>query len=291
MAMPVPASLWSCPLLAPELASTPQVPASPTSSSPDSGVTPRPRTAALVSVGGSPEPVLRSLRELRPDVVWYFCSGSSRSLAEEIHRHIDGQPLSDFIEIARFEELGPCYVALREALPRLLRHWSVEAGNVTVDYTGGTKTMSAALVLAATEVFANFSYVGGTQRDKAGTGIVLAGTERVHHQPNPWHELAIRELEQSATLWAARQYHAVAALLRRTKSQVPLEQRPAFERCIDLATALDLRLSRQLPQAAALLAKLARKLAKTTPDFSPPPSASASPITGAVARSHAALLA
>jgi hypothetical protein len=235
--------------------------------------------------------VLRSLRELRPDVVWYFCSGSSRILAEEIHHQLDGQPLSDFIEVARFEELGPCYAALREALPRLLRHWRVEAGNVTVDYTGGTKTMSAALVLAATECFSNFSYVGGTQRDKAGTGIVLTGTERVHSQPNPWRELAVRELDQAATLWTTQQYHATAVLLRRTKNQVPLDQRLAFERVIDLATALDLRLSLQLPQAAALLAKLARKLAKTTPDFSAPPPASASPTTVPAARAHAALFA
>jgi len=288
--MPVPASPWSCPLLTPEHSVTPNVPANSTSSSPDSGTTPRPRTVALVSVGGSPEPVLRSLRELRPDVVWYFCSGGSRILAEEIHHQLDGQPLSDFIEVARFEELGPCYAALREALPRLLRHWRVEAGNVTVDYTGGTKTMSAALVLAATECFSNFSYVGGTQRDKAGTGIVLTGTERVHSQPNPWRELAVRELDQAATLWAAQQYHATAVLLRRTKNQVPLDQRLAFERVIDLATALDLRLSLQLPQAATLLAKLFRKLAQSDPSTTAPgtPAAAPAPPTSLLAFSERA---
>jgi len=53
--------------------------------------------------------------------------------------------------VARFEELGPCYRALRAEIPGLLRKWRIEPGEVLVDYTCGTKTMSAALVLAGLE--------------------------------------------------------------------------------------------------------------------------------------------
>jgi hypothetical protein len=43
-------------------------------------------------------------------------------------------------------------------LPELLRKWRIDPHEVIVDYTGGTKTMSAALVLAATQRFHQFSY-------------------------------------------------------------------------------------------------------------------------------------
>ena len=125
------------------------------------------------------------------------------------------------------------------------------------------------LVLAATEIFSRFSYVGGAQRDKAGTGIVISGSEKLHYQANPWRELAVREIDHAAQLWALQQYDAVAALLKKTKKQIPLPQRPAFERVIDLASALSARLSLQLHTAAEILAKLARKLAVDCPDAAP----------------------
>jgi hypothetical protein len=65
-------------------------------------------------------------------------------------------------------------------------------------------------------------FVGGSQRDGGGTGVVVAGTERVHYQTNPWRELAVRELEQAASLWRLQQYRAVAEVLRRARVQFRL---------------------------------------------------------------------
>jgi CRISPR-associated protein (TIGR02710 family) len=188
------------------------------------------RTAALVSVGGSTEPVLLSLRTLRTDVVWYFCSPQSRVLAEDLHRQLEWRPLPDFIEVERFEELGPCYAALRDALPRLLHSWRLGREHVTVDYTGGTKTMSAALVLAAVEHLHQFCYVGGTGRDKAGLGTVASGTEVLRLQPNPWRELGVREADRIGLLWQSGSWDEAAAAL---DALVALHPRP--ERCGVLA--------------------------------------------------------
>jgi CRISPR-associated protein (TIGR02710 family) len=223
--------------------------------------------ALLVSVGGSPAPILHTLRTHRPTHVGYFCSAGSRVKAEEIQAQLEFNPIADFLEVAAYEDLGPCYAALRAWLPGWLTLYNFAPEDVTVDYTGGTKTMSAALVLAASELFSHFSYIGGTQRDKAGSGIVLSGSEHMHYQGNPWHQLAVRELDQAATLWAAQQYEAVESLLRRTKGRVPLEQRPGFERVIDLSSALSARLSLRLAEASETLAKLDRKLAKISPSL------------------------
>jgi CRISPR-associated protein (TIGR02710 family) len=180
-----------------------------------------PIQAVLVSVGGSPAPVLFTLRKHRPKHVWYFCSGGSRDTADEIHAQLDWHPDRDFIEVERFEELGPCYRELWQAIPALLERWKVKRTEVLVDYTGGTKTMSAALVLAGTEFFDRFSYVGGEQRDKGGMGVTLDGRERFIYQSNPWFDLAIREVERAGDLWAGCQFDAAAKIFRETADRVP----------------------------------------------------------------------
>jgi len=218
-----------------------------------------PITAALVSVGGSPAPVLHVLRQHRPAHVWYFCSFTSRAIADGIQSQLDWHPAPRFIEVERFEELGPCYRELRRKLPEILTETTVNPSGVVVDYTGGTKTMSAALVLAATELFDQFSYVGGVQREQGGLGVTLDGQERVLYQGNPWSELAIREVERARDLWAGCQYESAAGILREVASRVP--QRVRFETVADLADAMAAR--HRLDFQGAL--KLLGNVRKTVP--------------------------
>lgn len=196
-------------------------------------------TAVLVSVGGTSVPIVHVLQQHRPLHVWYFCSDGSRAVADQIHARLDWHPDRDFIEVERFEELGPCYLALRKGIPELLRKWRVRPEEVLVDYTGGTKTMSAALVLAAVEQLQHFSYVGGEQREKAGLGVVLEGRARVVYQANPWAELAIREIERARDLWQACLFDAAAEVLRSVALRVP--HRLRFEAIATLCDGLAAR--------------------------------------------------
>ncbi len=194
-----------------------------------------PITAALVSVGGSPAPVLHVLRKHRPAHVWYFCSLGSRANADEIQQQLDWHPQARFIEVDRFEELGPCYSELRRKIPGILAETRVDAAAVLVDYTGGTKTMSAALVLAASEMFYQFSYVGGNQREKAGLGVTVDGKERALYQGNPWRELAVREVERARDLWVGLNFGQAAETLRDAGRR---SQRKLTLSLADLADAL-----------------------------------------------------
>jgi hypothetical protein len=54
--------------------------------------------------------------------------------------------------------------------------------------------MSAALTLAAVEKIPYYHYVSG-EREKAGLGAVITGTERPVSGPNPWMQIAIRQRE------------------------------------------------------------------------------------------------
>lgn len=217
-----------------------------------------PVRTVLLSVGGAPAPILAILRKYQPKHVWYFCSAGSRATADEIHGQLDWHPDRDFIEVEQFEELGPCYRALREAIPDLLRKWNVPVEQVLVDYTGGTKTMSAALTLAATETFQRFSYVGGKQREKAGLGITVDGKERFVYQGNPWNELAVREVERARDLWERCQFDASAKIVQAVAERVP--KRLRFEAIAKLARAMAARHRLDFRHAANELNPLLGKL-------------------------------
>lgn len=224
---------------------------------------PRSPSALLVSVGGSPNPVLHSIHHHRPDYVWFFCSGDTLEQAQKIFKEIAREagswsPTPEFFKVDRFEELGPCYSTLRSIIPELLEKWKVPAQNVSVDYTGGTKTMSAALVLAAVELFDHFSYIGGEQRDKGGVGITLDGKERVHYQQNPWSSLAIREVERARDLWAHFHFGAAADVLSKAAPRLPHPR--LFEAVSTLARGLAARHRLDFKDASGLLGQAAKSL-------------------------------
>lgn len=220
---------------------------------------PKSYSAALVSVGGSPDPVLYILKEHRPKHIWYFCSDDSRKIAEEkIQPNLDWHPQTRFIEVDRFEELGPCYRELRRKIPEILNETQIKPEEVLVDYTGGTKTMSAALVLAAIELFDQFSYVGGTQREKGGLGVTINGQERIFYLSNPLSDLAIREIERARDLWNHCQFEAVSETLIKVADRV--SQKLRFIAMAELAQAMAARHRLDFSIASKTLTSLRGKI-------------------------------
>src|SRR5690606_2247321 len=95
-----------------------------------------------------------------------------------------------------------------------------EECRVVVDFTGGTKCMSAAVSLQASRWPCEFSYIGGAQRTKDGVGIVESGHERVVHQANPWDALGYRAVEEFIVLFDQRAFLAAANVAAVTMKRV-----------------------------------------------------------------------
>ena len=165
--------------------------------------------AMLVSLGGSSEPVIYTLNRQQPEHVLFFVSGESVGQIREVMRGLTF-PWRDIDRIISpsAEILGDCYRALRDHLPAKLGQWGVAPDALLVDYTGGTKSMSAALVLATIEQAHRYSYVGGVERDKGGVGVVLGGRERMHYIQNPWREVAQEERKRINLLFATARYES-----------------------------------------------------------------------------------
>jgi len=181
----------------------------------------------IMSLGGSTMPLIESIRENKPGKIIFFASHQSIPLSGEVLRGFDPKP-KHFFEITDDPNLMfKCYQAARRCMDRL-KELGVPAEQVIVDYTGGTKVMTAALVLATVGESFRFNYVGGGVRTKDGLGLVLNGHEKMYVEMNPWSVFAEEERRQIVTLFNGRRYSAVMKIVEMCHREVPGEIRDFF---------------------------------------------------------------
>jgi len=165
----------------------------------------------LVSVGGSPAPVVYAINRHRPEYVIFFASRDSREKAvTDVLPNLECRPKDhQFIVTPNEQDLEASARALLQELPRTLDIWRCGFDDLGADYTGGTKTMSAAVVLALSRRIGSFSYVGGVERDKAGLGVVIDGREQMLYCRNPWDTMAVDTLREMALLFNRCRFQSV----------------------------------------------------------------------------------
>jgi hypothetical protein len=129
----------------------------------------------LVTVGGSFQPIVTAIRSLEPDRIIFIASdgdkGSKSQLISEgtpceVRRGTEVierlpniptqmglgdrfQPQRDLILVQNPDDLAECYLKIQQCICHLQQQ--VSDHEILADYTGGTKTLSAALVLAAVD--------------------------------------------------------------------------------------------------------------------------------------------
>lgn len=156
--------------------------------------------ALLATLGGSPDPIAQSILSWQPEVVCLLVSQDVLEkgiLGQVLEKVQKGQAPLRVLEhrvTPDPENLEQCYATALEAA-RFLVAQGFEPGceAVRVDYTGGTKSMTSATVLATVNMGWLFSYVGGEKRGKDGLGVVLSGTEELQTYTSPWHLFAQEE--------------------------------------------------------------------------------------------------
>lgn len=185
----------------------------------------------IVSLGGTPEPVAKTIAEHRPQVVCYFASKKSVLALGTVHSLLAGQDVSveDF-EVVLVNDVNDMVHCFEKALEcaRFFERKGVPPGEVVVDYTGGTKTMSAAMALATVRKGFSFSYVGGSERTKGGLGTVVSGAEVVYSGVSPWQIFAVEEWQH--IVLQINHYHYEAATLE--LEEMTPRQPPSQRECL-----------------------------------------------------------
>src|SRR6266516_658583 len=141
----------------------------------------------LISVGGAPGPIVYSIRRNQPECIIFFVSAASRRVVSgeilpQLLQDPGRLPDHEFIVTPDEQDLGLSTFVLMNEVPAALRRLNVTDVEwpQLVDYTGGTKTMSASVVWASSRYPCVMSYIGAADaggRTREGLGTVVDGRE------------------------------------------------------------------------------------------------------------------
>lgn len=220
-------------------------------------------TQLVLTVGGSPAPLVTAIRTLRPEFVVFLCSedanGAKGSYQEvpEVVAATDLEPTDfEIVRIAKFDDLEVCYLESRRVLEGLRAR--MPHARIVADYTGGTKSMSAGLAMAAVDDGAcDLSLVTGTRADRER---VSPGTEYARAVAVSTAR-ARKQFEEAAARLERYDYTGALAVLERVAT-TPVGGAVASElpSAIALCRALDAWDRFQHAEARRLMAPHRREL-------------------------------
>lgn len=131
-----------------------------------------------VGVGGrNPESlisaIVKSIQLRRPEVLALIHSHGSLSIAEQIKLHVN-LPETILYCVSNENHVDKCFDEITLMIERLEQNHECARGTMIVDFTSGTKAMSAAVILASVSCgIQSISYIAGERKE----GTVQAGFE------------------------------------------------------------------------------------------------------------------
>lgn len=198
-----------------------------------------------LTVGGSLGPVISSIKDHRPDYVLLFVTtypaGGSKKLVLERREGnpslVEAAGLNpgsyELAELSDLDDLGSCFIAMEAAMRALEERFPL--GERLADYTGGTKTMSVALALAALDRGWTLVQVVGERGDLVQ---VVRGTELVRRATMS-RPLANAALKRAAVLFDLGHYAGVEQVLGdlAQELELPEDVAPTVQTGLTLARA------------------------------------------------------
>lgn len=186
----------------------------------------------VYTVGGTPEPIIKSIITYKPEICYFLCSKETEAIVTKILTQIrtKDQTLTLTHHIKRVknhEDIIECYRTAHQTLIEARKNYP--SHRISIDYTGGTKSMSAGLVLA-TAKFGNFvagkgayaiepfKYIGGEVRDQYGR--VVTGHERPLDRNNPFQEFVIEDVEEAVTFFNNYHFEAAESVFKKCYEKV-----------------------------------------------------------------------
>ncbi len=186
----------------------------------------------ICTVGGTSDPIIAAIRHWNPARVLFVHSSDTRTSAETVTKEAGVLQAGawDMVELYDAQDFGDCVRRMR-SLDEQIVAWRRKGADydVIVDFTGGTKCMSAALALIARRWPCAFSYVGGTERTKCGTGIVVSGKEQTLVTQNPWNALGYQAIEDACLLFDQHAFMPAANILDEARKAADDD---AVKRCL-----------------------------------------------------------
>ena len=175
----------------------------------------------IASVDGIPEPVIASIYHWRPERILFVSSNDIVDGIDHILGELDkrGYELAKsqykMIELADPSDFTRCVHEMVGGLAPHVAEWceNGEEFECIVDFTGGTKCMTAALALVARPwPKSSFSYIVGKESDQNGG-------EQIVHSANPWNALGYQTVEDAKEAFDRHAFSEGVRMLKEAKEK------------------------------------------------------------------------
>lgn len=191
----------------------------------------------VITIGGSVAPVVKSIKNYHPDIVVFLCTeddngnkgsrimidGGKDSVVEQCG--LSGQDY--LIHVVPHDDPNTSFAVAYD----VIKEYISEGHEVIVDYTGGTKSMSVGLAVAAMEFpQCGLSVVKGVRQDLVR---IRDGMERVSRLPS-YAVFAQRQEKLCRNLISNWDYAAAVQILEELSAQGFVSNEKEFERLLIL---------------------------------------------------------
>ena len=198
--------------------------------------------AMVFTVGGVEQPIVVSMNHYKPQFACFLCSQQSILTYPKILEKLEFDYKKENMKVGitdNPDDLMVCFKVAEDIFLKLFEQ-GFTRDEILVDYTGGSKNMTAAIALASARFGLNYVYVGGSERTKDGLGIVKDGKEVLMPSLNPWVFFAVEEKKKIAQLVNNYQYCAASLLIDEILPKIDDKYRLLYTHLRDIITGFDL---------------------------------------------------
>jgi CRISPR-associated protein (TIGR02710 family) len=169
----------------------------------------------IMSVGTSYEPLVLNISLLQPDKIFFLCTKQTEKYLDKVVKYC-GLPSSRF-QKAIVSETDP--VDIYREIKQAYTTWG-QPEKMYIDFTGGTKAMSAAGAMAGAMINVQLVYVG-TNEYLPDFRKPNPGSETLYYITNPVEIFGDLEIEKAFTLFERHNYSGASKKLEELKDKVP----------------------------------------------------------------------
>lgn len=169
----------------------------------------------IVSVGTSYEPIVLNISLLKPKQILFLYSEKTKKYLNKIAKECKLQP-EDFL-MREIHETNP--LDIYREIKRVYLEWN-KPEKLYIDFTGGTKAMSAAAAMAGAMIRVQLIYVG-TEDYLTDFRKPRPGSEVLYFISNPLQVFGDLEIEKAVILFEEGNYAGVREKLKELKENVP----------------------------------------------------------------------
>ena len=169
----------------------------------------------ILTVGGSPEPVILSICAIKSKKIGLICNESRRKSIDRIVKETDLR-VSDLVS-AGCEVDGSDTIEIYKAIMDFYAKWN-EPKKIALGITGGTKVMSSAAAMAGAILGADIYYVDAKAKNILGKPVPCS--EYLHLLDNPYTVFGDFEADKANQLFRRHDYAGAQDVFKKLTEQI-----------------------------------------------------------------------